>query len=110
MCDWFRHQLWLNRELADGLTRGAALSHLGKQPVGTGPPEPPAALAHLVGWITLLIRTGSQSPARMAADIRARFGLTPQPFEIAVLMDLMDLWQDTQGKELTDDRPGNKAK
>lgn len=98
--DWFRHQLWLKRELADGLTRDAALSHLGIEPDGSAPPEPPPALAHLIDWIPLLIRADSRSPARMAADIRACFGLEARPVELLLLMELMDLWRDAQDKEI----------
>ncbi|MCR9212560.1 MAG: hypothetical protein NXI13_02495 [Proteobacteria bacterium] len=97
--DWFRHQLWLQADLGQGISREVALKQIGKLPSSKVPLEPPPCLGHLVEWIAVLIPLETRSPARIAADIQARFGLPPRPSELTVLMDMIDLWRDHQMEE-----------
>lgn len=92
------------------MTRAAAFRQVekmtGRVPAGQeSPPPPPPCVIHVWDWFMGLVPVYAGvavTPAMLAADIKARFGIRPSGFELKLCLKLFALWRQAQAEQEKD--------
>jgi len=92
------------------VTRAAALRQVekvtGKAPAGPeSPPLPPLCVIHVWDWFMGLLPVyagAAVAPSQLAADIAARFDISPNGFELKLCLALFALWRQARAEQEKD--------